>query len=266
VSLRSAPRLGVVPQLVGWFPSAFHRHLPGQPGSYGRRHGRSWGRDTSGPPRPDGIRTSQSCAPADGGARRGRSRTGRACGRGRPSGPSAAASRPHPGPRPQSRRGSWRALATVARTRTPTSTPTREPGMVTRGRIGRWTSTWNATIRRVPLRETVAARILARPLPMRRCSLRVFSWTRTLPRFVFEGADGPVVRVAASAELPPQTRLLLCRAVQRELEGLHGAAVRDCEPSHPTPISWRHQARGRGESGSRERHACRPGTNIAREH
>jgi hypothetical protein len=53
--------------------------------------------------------------------------------------------------------------------------------MVTRGWMGRWTSTRKATTRRVPLRETVAARILARPMPMSRCSRRVFSWTRTVP-------------------------------------------------------------------------------------
>jgi hypothetical protein len=152
-----------------------------------------------------GSRTSRSCSRAGGGSRRGRSPTGRAASRGPRAGPSAAASRPRPVPRPRSRRGSWRAWssgggcgsrgcrrpgAAAARssgwsrrggasTRTPTSTPTLESGSATPGCRGRRTRTRNAAISLAPFRDTVTARIRARPFTRSRSSRRVFSCTRT---------------------------------------------------------------------------------------
>ena len=73
------------------------------------------------------------------------------------------------------------AVATVAKRRTPTSTPTREPGSATPGCWGRWTSTRTLASRRVPLRRTEIASTRARPARMRRSIPRVFSWVRTVP-------------------------------------------------------------------------------------
>ena len=69
--------------------------------------------------------------------------------------------------------------------------------------------TRKATTRRVPFRETVAARILARPLPISRCSRRVFSCTRTVPtlgrvtcRRSGSTRIAPVVKVTRSRSRP----------------------------------------------------------------
>lgn len=55
------------------------------------------------------------------------------------------------------------AVATVAKRRTPTSTPTGEPGCATLGCWGRWTSTRTLASNRVPLRRTEIASTRARP-------------------------------------------------------------------------------------------------------
>ena len=73
------------------------------------------------------------------------------------------------------------AVATVAKRRTPTSTPTREPGSATLGCWGRWTSTRTLASKRVPLRRTEIASTRARPARMRRSMRRVFSCVRTVP-------------------------------------------------------------------------------------
>ena len=101
------------------------------------------------------------------------------------------------------------AVATVARRRTPTSTPTREPGSATPGCWGRWTSTRTLASRRVPLRRTEIASTRARPARMRRSMRRVFSWVRTVPitgsvRWRRSGSTriAPVVKHTRSASRP----------------------------------------------------------------
>ncbi|COV00326.1 Uncharacterised protein [Mycobacterium tuberculosis] len=72
-------------------------------------------------------------------------------------------------------------LATVASRRTPTSTPTREPGCATLGCCGRCTRTRTLASSRVPLRRTEIASTRARPVAMSRSIRRVFSCVRTVP-------------------------------------------------------------------------------------
>ncbi|COV91869.1 Uncharacterised protein [Mycobacterium tuberculosis] len=101
------------------------------------------------------------------------------------------------------------AVATVARRRTPTSTPTREPGSVTFGCCGRCTRTRTLASIRVPLRRTVIASTRDRPLAMSRSTRRVFSWVRTVPmtgsvRWLRSGSTriAPVVNVTRSGSRP----------------------------------------------------------------
>ncbi len=101
------------------------------------------------------------------------------------------------------------ASATVARRRTPTSTPTRESGWVAWGCWGRCTSTRTLASSRIPLRRTLIASTRARPLEVSRSIRRVFSCVRTVPitgnvRWRRSGSTriAPVVKHTRSASRP----------------------------------------------------------------
>ena len=69
-------------------------------------------------------------------------------------------------------------VATLARRRTPTSTPTRQSGSAPLGCWGRWTTTRTLASIRVRLPRTEIASTRARPARMRRSTRRVFSCVR----------------------------------------------------------------------------------------